>query len=453
MLARCIIVTPVFKKGATSSPSNYRPISLTCVCCRIMERIINADIIDYLHVNKIINSAQHGFLHKHSTCTNLLESVHDWSVALNSQHSIDVVYIDFQKAFDTVSHAKLILKLEMYGITGFLLKWIEAFLSNRTQAVKILNCISDKICVTSGVPQGSVLGPTLFLMFVNDICDVVSDLNVTIKMFADDAKIYSVLDLGLADDLCTACNRIAYWAENWQMRIATNKCLALRITNKTKHETTSADRYMLGGEYLNWCTEARDLGVLVDNKLLFNQHIANIVHKAHIRARLILRSFSSRDCNILMKAFVTYVRPLLEYCSSVWSPFTATNISKIEAVQRSFTRNITGLSSCCYNDRLYNLHLELLEIRRLKCDLVTVYKLIHGYLGVCSDVFFEIFIDSNTRGHQYKIRKQYCSVNAFKYNFPNRCIDAWNSLPATVVNAATLHDFKRKLNNVNLIRY
>ena len=212
---------------------------------------------------------------------------------------------------------------------------------------------------------------------------------------------------------------------------------------------------MLGGEYLNWCTEARDLGVLVDNKLLFNQHIANIVHKAHIRARLILRSFSSRDCNILMKAFVTYVRPLLEYCSSVWSPFTATNISKIEAIRRSFTGNITGLSSCCYSDRLYNLHLELLEIRRLKCDLVsvTVYKLIHGYLGVCSDVFFEIFIDCNIRGHQYKIRKQYCSVNAFKYSFPNRCIDAWNSLPATVANAATLHGFKRKLTNVNPIRY
>jgi hypothetical protein len=151
------------------------------------------------------------------------------------------------------------------------------------------------------------------------------------------------------------------------------------------------DRYMLGGEYLNWCTEARDLGVLDDNKLLFNQHIANIVLKAHIRARLILHSFSSRDCNILMKAFITYMQPLLEYCSSVRSPFTATNISKIEAVQRSFTRIITGLSSCCYNDRLYNLHLELLiEIRRRKYDLVTMYKLIQGYFGVCNDVFSKI---------------------------------------------------------------
>jgi ribonuclease P/MRP protein subunit RPP40 len=186
-----------------------------------------------------------------------IESLRDWFVALNNKHSVDVIYIDFQKAFDTVSHSKLILKLESYGLSDPLLRWIKAFLSNRTQAVKISDCISDRIPVTSGVP-------TLFLMFIINICDVVSDLNVTMKLFADDAKIYSELDSGLSDDLCTACSRVASWAENWQMRLATNKCIALRITNKTNHEDTSVDRYMLGNEYLNRCTELRDLGVLVE---------------------------------------------------------------------------------------------------------------------------------------------------------------------------------------------
>lgn len=450
---RDAIVTPVFKKGATSIPNNYRPISLTCVCCRVMERIIDTDIKNYLQTNKLINTAQHGFLRKHSTNTNLLESVHDWSNALNNKHSIDIIYIDFQKAFDTVSHPKLVLKLKSYGLSGNLLEWIKAFLTHRTQSVKISNCMSDKVCVTSGVPQGSVLGPTLFLMYINDICDAADDLDITIKLFADDVKMYSVLDSSLSADLRTACNRIVSWSENWQMRLAANKCNALRITNKSGHETTCNDCYILNNECLSWCTEVRDLGVLVDNKLSFNKHIDNVVHKAHIRSRLILRSFCSRDCNILMKAFVTYVRPMLEYCSTIWSPFTAANINKIEAVQRNFTKRVSKLSDCSYHDRLYNLKVELLETRRLKCDLITLFKFIHGRFRILSDDFITILDDSTTRGHRYKIRKQYCAVNAFKYNFPNRCIDVWNGLPAAVVNAASHMEFQRLLDKVDLNCY
>jgi hypothetical protein len=195
---------------------------------------------------------------------------------------------------------------------------------------------------------------------------------------------------------------------------------------------------------------ARDLGVLVDNKLSFNQHISNIVHKAGVRARLILRSFCSKDCRILLKAYVTYVRPLLEYCSSVWSPFTAANKNKIEAVQRNFTKNISELSTLCYNDRLFNLQLESLAFRRLVCDLVTLYKLIHDYFDIPSANFVEFYADSCTRGHKYKIRKQHSSVNAFKFSFPHRCVDVWNSLPTAVVEAVTLSEFKRELNNVDL---
>ena len=155
------------------------------------------------------------------------------------------------------------------------------------------------------------------------------------------------------------------------------------------------------------------------------------------------------ETNILMKAFITYVRPLLEYCSQVWSPFTAANINKIEAVQRRFTKHIFGLTSCGYQDRLFNLNLELLETRRMKCDLITIYKLIHGHLGLSSDDFLNVVIGSSTRGHQYKVYKHSCSVNVYKYNFPNRCIDAWNCLPNSVVDALTTAEFKCKLDNVS----
>ena len=193
------LVTPVFKKGPTSNPSNYRPISLTCVCCRVMERIINLELLNYLSQHGLISKYQHGFLCKHSTCSNLLESVHDWCVALNNKYTTDIIYVDFQKAFDSVSHQKLIIKLEGYGVHGDLLEWLKAFLSNRTQAVNISGCVSDIAHVISGVPQGSVLGPTLFLLFINDIEGILFGTSVNMKLFADDMKLYSSFTHPLCD--------------------------------------------------------------------------------------------------------------------------------------------------------------------------------------------------------------------------------------------------------------
>ena len=438
------IVTPVFKKGATSKPENYRPISLTCICCRIMERVINHDMLDFLRSKGIITQAQHGFLRKHSTSSNLLESLRDWSIALNRRQSVDVIYIDFRKAFDSVSHPKLIIKLVSAGISGNLLNWIKAFLTNRTQSVKVADSLSNKIMVTSGVPQGSVLGP---------IADILIDLNVTMKLFADDVKMYSVVDIGISSDLLLACDRLMKWAETWQMDIAVQKCSALRVTNKINDLQIAPQAYQLNNVPLPWGNDCRDLGVLIDGRLNFNSHISLIVHNAHVRAQLILRSFRSRNRELLTRAFTTYVRPLLEYCSSVWNPHTLCNITKIESVQRAFTKRLSGLSTHTYNDRLRELKLETLEKRRLKNDLVMCYKLLHGNVESNFCDFFQLVNYTNTRGHNYKIAKQFSCVNAHKYNFPNRFVDAWNSLPVGVVNVQTESRFKLMLNEVVLDRF
>jgi len=178
-----------------------------------MECIINMELINYLFQHSLISKYQHGFLHKHSTCSSLLESVYDWSVALNNKYTTDIIYVDFQKAFDSVSHQKLITKLEGYGICGDLLQWIRAFLSNRTQVVNISGFMSEIVYITSGVPQGSVLGPTLFLLFINDIEDILFDTSVCMKLFADDVKLYSSFTHSLCD-LQIVCDRLATWAKN-----------------------------------------------------------------------------------------------------------------------------------------------------------------------------------------------------------------------------------------------
>jgi len=182
-------VTPVFKKGLASVVSNYRPISLTSVFSKLFERVIHEQMLDYLLRNGLISSQQHGFLAKHSTCSQLLETVNKWSIALKNCNIVDAVYFDIAKAFDTVDHVKLIHKLQAYGIHGSSLSLIAYFLDGRSQRVKLPGDASTWKTVLSGVPQSSVLGPSLFLLYINDITDLFHD-NVLIKLFADDIKIY-----------------------------------------------------------------------------------------------------------------------------------------------------------------------------------------------------------------------------------------------------------------------
>ena len=179
---------PIHKKGSKQDPGNYRPISLTSVPCKVLESLIRDELMQHLITYGLISDHQHGFRPRRSCSTQLVVTLDAWSKLLENSTPLDVIYLDFKKAFDSVPHKRLLCKLKGYGVSGKLYSWIETFLSGRYQQVSIGGCFSDTVPVTSGVPQGSVLGPLLFLMYVNDLPEVV---DCPIKLFADDTKLYS----------------------------------------------------------------------------------------------------------------------------------------------------------------------------------------------------------------------------------------------------------------------
>ena len=374
-------------------------------------------------------------------------------MALDHRNSVDCVYIDFSKAFDSVVHSKLLAKLASFGVSGNLFKWLASFLHDRTQIIKIGNCFSRPHDVLSGVPQGSVLGPLLFLLFINDIGQIfgTDDNIVTVKLFADDVKIYVAIEkISDCVTLQKGLDALYDWARYWQLSVSADKCLILHIGS-----TNKSYAYSIGSKSLPDVITVRDLGVTIDSQLKFDVHINNIVTKANQRSSLILRCFRSRDPVLLFRAFITYVRPLLEYCCQVWSPSYRTLVWKIESVQRRFTKKLQGLRDINYSDRLKYLGTDSLEMRRLKLDMAMFYNILHGHVDVEFGNSLNI-VDNcivRSRGHSRRIRKQFCRLNCRAFSFVCRNVNAWNSLPDYIVNSSSVHCFKRHLRNFDLTQF
>ena len=391
---------------------------------KLFGRLIQDKILTYLFDNNLISPHQHGFLTKHSTCSQLLETVNDWSIALHNKHVVDVVYFDFAKAFDTVSHVKLISKLQAYVTDGTLLSTIIDFLTDRSQGVVLRAGTSSFSKVVSGVLQGSVLGPLLFLLYINDITDLFLG-HVSIKLMADDIKIYmEISNISDAAVFQNSINHVCEWAHMWQLKLATTKCQYMRVGLRR----TDASSYSLNGV---------DFGVKFDSVLSFADHIDGIVFKAKQRANQILRCFVSKDKWVLTKASAVFVRPLLEYCSPVWSQCTVTAINKLESVQRMFTKRLPGMMSLSYDARLQLLGLERLELQRIHCDLMTCFKITHQLVFVLFSSMFELSASRATRGHPLKLA--YPVINVRANSFPVRVIALRNRLPKYVVMASRLN--------------
>lgn len=448
------LICPVFKKGDPTDARNYRPIALTCTLCKVMESVIKDHLISYLHSKGLITSHQHGFLSRHSTATNLLESTHDWNLFLNSSTSVDVIYIDFSRAFDTIVFSKLITKLNSYGIVGNLLKWISLFLSPRTQSVVVENHHSVTAPVKSGVPQGSVLGPVLFLVFINDITSICSG-NTKIKLFADDLKLYSDLssDSG-STNLQQTLDNLVSWSSLWQLSINISKCNILSLQRGHQRNSTIHNQYHIAGTTLTHCSCSTDLGVLIDNNLTYSHHIGSIIRKVSQRTGTFFRGFTSRNIHLMRKVWITYIRPLLDFNSCVWCPSSVYLIDLLENLQRRFTKRIPSISHLPYLERSKRLDLEPLELRRLRLDLLEYYKILNNLSPLDHRHYFTYYypIASSRTAYPFLVKPQKPS-NLLSQSFFLRAIDPWNYLPRFVQHADTLHSFRTKVSSIDLSKY
>jgi hypothetical protein len=442
-------VVPVYKnKGSYSDVSNHRPISLTSVPCRVMESILKTSLVDHLLRNGLVSRYQHGFLSRRSTMTNLLCCLNQWFSSINKRECVDVMYIDIAKAFDSVSHSKLLYKLRMYGVTGKFLQWIAAFLNQRRQRVKIGSTMSNFANVTSGVPQGSVLGPVLFLIYINDIADVLK--NCSVSIFADDSKIYfranSATDIAVIQ---SDIDRIQSWCDEWQLSIAANKCSMLHLGRANVNNL-----YTMGATNIPVVRMVKDLGITISADLSFSPHITQITKNAFARINLIFRAFTTRDINCLLKAYIAYVRPLVEYNTPVWSPFLVSDISKVERVQRYFTRRLPGFQEFSYMERLSRLGLETLEQRRIRYDLIEVFKIVKNMSVLRFEDFFEYKPNIGTRGHSLQLKHRWMPrLDVCKHFFANRVVKIWNDLPQEAVEACTVPQFRRAMSSEFLRRH
>ena len=439
-------ITAIYKKGSRHVCGNYRPVSLTCIACKVLESIVREELIDYLKKNKLFSNKQFGFLGGRSTTLQLLKVIDNWTDILDRGGSIDVLYFDFMKAFDKVPHQRLLMKLKSYGINGAVLNWISAFLSNRRQRVIVNGQDSEWSDVTSGVPQGSVLGPVLFVLYINDLPDVV-DAGSNIYMFSDDTKLYrEIKDTSDEDILQNDIDKMNEWSDDWLMSFHPAKCKVLKIGRPVAELTDLFNYYTLRGHKLEVVQSEKDIGVVIDCDLSFDIHIAEKVNKATRLVNIIRRSFMYLDEESFLCLYKSIVRPHLEYANQVWAPRLQRQIDSVENVQRRATKLIPGFDHLEYEERLKKLKLPTLTYRRLRGDLIETFKILSKKYDpdVCEG-FIDLREDSITRGHSLKIFKHGCRLNVRKNCFPNRIVDVWNALPEQVVSAKSVESFEGRL--------
>ena len=323
----------------------------------------------------ILNPLQHGFRPNHSCQTQLVSFVEDIQLSMNNHKQIDLLFLDFSKAFDTVPHRQLLNKLIFYGIQGPILQWISSWLTKRNQRVVVDGEASDAVIVKSGVPQGTVLGPLMFLVYINDINESITS---SIRLFADDCVVYNTIStLQDAEQLQNDLTNICAWSEKWQMKLNIDKCVLLKCTRSLIPVTFP---YTLSGQALTSKSQHPYLGIVFDNTMSWSTHIQMVSNRAMKVLNFVKRNLTDCPTNTKIQAYLTLVRSIMEYASPIWDPYYNSDIYKLEKVQRRAARWV--LSNYSRDTSVTSLLLSLnwltLQQRRWSSRLTLFYKIINN---------------------------------------------------------------------------
>lgn len=445
---RISYVTPIPKKDPLSSPSNYRPISITSVFARLFEKVLKDRITKHLNEFSIIPSCQHGFQKGKSTITAMLQCLNDWTLSLDGGEYTDVIYLDFEKAFDRVSHSKLMCKLRVVGIHPRIISWIQAFLGNRFMAVRVNSTVSEFRSVTSGVPQGAVLSPVLFNIYTYDLPELIIQSGVKCVAFADDIKLY--MSISTPKDcilLQQALNQVIGWSAEWGLPLSSEKTKLLHIGRRNARYD-----YLFDGVSIAKVDQTRDLGFFITRDLSFDSHCERIAATAHGVVHRLFRALSTDNPSVLLRAYKSYVRPLLEYGTVIFNPSKIKIIKLLESVQNSFTRKLLvrrtgflydGLPSS--HTRNFNLRLPTLEQRRKKFDLIQLHKIIVGGCGIMPSELLTIR-PSLTRGATSKLIAPKAKLSCRTNFFVNRAVSSYVKFSKNKIMPSSINAFRNMVN-------
>ena len=420
------MIIPIPKSKDKATIENYRPISLLCILSKVMESLVYNKIIDFIRPQ--LSLSQFGFLSNRSSINQLLSCYYRITQAFDDSNDVDVIYLDLRKAFDSVPHNELLYKLWRIGITGPLWQWFKAYLEGRVHYVKYQGCSSSFLPVHSGVPQGSVLGPLLFLIYVNDIPDAMS--YSSIYLFADDTKLLKVRK-ALSDcwKLQVDLDSMDNWSDQWLVMLNALKCSHVSFTLKKSKESFA---YYTNGTVISDATSYKDLGVKVCQNLSWSEHIKYLCAKAYSCLHEMKRNLpSSTSPGLRKKIYIALVRSHFVYSSQLWCPLLARDSADLERVQRRASKYILQDYTSSYKQRLVALNLLPLSLWLELLDLMFLVKcLLHP-----SDNFnildYVSFVNSASRRATCgKLAYKYTRTSTSRHYYFNRVVRLWNAVPA-----------------------